>query len=139
MNPGKLNHRIKFSQQTGTPINEYGGSTPVYTPAVCSDTVPTDVTWGSLEPIKQWNQAAIEAGANILNGDKVLIIRYRKNFTPTKSMIFEDLNNPGDIFTVHSILPYYPGSKSSFENNQQTVYKDQVFVFILGKKRDKQS
>jgi hypothetical protein len=65
-----------------------------------------------------------------------LIIRYRKNFTPTKDMIFEDLNNPGDIYTVHAISPYYPGTKAMYQNSQQTVYKDNVFVFILGIKRD---
>lgn len=135
MNPGKFNHRIKFSQVTSGEANEYGGVDPTLVPVVCSQTDPTDTTWGSLEPIKQWNQAAIEAGANVLNGDKMLVIRWRSSFQPTKSMIFEDLNNPGEIYTVHSITPYYPGTKASFQNAQDTVYKDQVFVFILGKKR----
>ena len=134
MNPGKLNHRIRFKQQVATP-NDSGGSTVSYTPVVCSETDPTDVTWGDLQPIKQWNQSAMEAGASILNGDRTLVIRWRSSFYPTKSMIFEDLNNPGDEYTVHSILPYYPGSKSTFQNTDAMVYKDQVFVFILGKKR----
>ncbi len=135
MNPGKLNHRIKFSQEVAT-ANDFGGQTVTFVPVVCSETTPTDTTWGDLQPIKQYNQLAIEAGASLLNGDKILIIRYRKNFQPTKSMIFEDLNNPGDAYTVHSISPYYPGQKAAFQNTEQKVYKDNVFIFILGKKRD---
>lgn len=136
MNPGKLNHRIKFSQEVSTPNpNGAGGQIVTTIPVVCSETTPTDTTWGDLQPIKQWNQLAIEAGASVLNGDRTLVIRYRQGFYPTKSMIFEDLNNPGDIYTVHSILPTYPGSKSTFQNADAAVYKDQVFVFILGKKR----
>lgn len=135
MNPGKLNHRIQFSQTSPSTPDASGGVNEIITPVVCSDTTPTNVTWGSLEPIKQYNQLAIEAGASILNGDKILVIRYRNMFQPTKSMIFEDLNNPGDIYTVHSITPYYPGTKASFQNTQAVVYKDQVFIFILGVKR----
>lgn len=134
MNPGKLNHRLRFSQETDT-INDAGGSTESEIPVVCSDTVPTDVTWGSVEPIKQWNQQAMEAGANVFNGDRMIVIRFRMTFTPTKSMLIYDLNNPGDVYTVHSLLPFDPGTKSSFQNSQQTPYKDQKFVFILGKKR----
>lgn len=137
MNPGKLNHRIKFSQEVSSANpNGSGGQVITFEPVVCSDTAPTDTTWGDLQPIKQYNQLAIEAGASLLNGDKMLVMRYRKNFTPTKSMIFEDLNNPGDVYTVHSISPYYPGQKAAFQNTESTVYKDQVFIFILGKKRD---
>jgi len=134
MNPGKLNHRIRFFQETSTQ-NSSGGAVATNVPVVCSQTIPTDVTWGDLQPIKQYHQWAIEAGASVLNGDKTLVIRYRKAFTPTKSMLFEDLNNPGDIYTVHAISPFYPGTKSSFQNTEATVYKDQVFVFILGIKR----
>lgn len=134
MNPGKLNHRLQFSQEVSTQ-NIYGGADIILMPVVCSQTVPTNVTWGSVEPIKQWNQVAMEAGASVLNGDRQIVIRYREMFYPTKSMIIEDLNNPGDIYTVHSILPYYPGTKSTFQNTEKTVYKDQVFVFILAKKR----
>lgn len=134
MNPGKLNHRIRFMQEVATPDGN-GGSVMTTEPVVCSETTPTDVTWGDLQPIKQWNQAAFEAGLSVENGDKMLIIRYRKNFQPTKSMIFEDLNNPGDTYTVRAISPYQPGSKSTFQNTDQTVYKDQVYVFIMGVKR----
>jgi hypothetical protein len=134
MNPGKLNHRIQFALETSVP-NTYGGVSISLVPVVCSETVPTDVTWGDLQPIRQYHQSAIEAGANVMNGDKVLKIRYRKMFYPTKGMIFYDLNNPGDTFTVHAILPYDPGTKSAFQSNQSTVYKDQIFIFILGIKR----
>lgn len=134
MNPGKLNHRLKFSQETPS-VNDSGGQSVTYTPCNVSQSAPTDTTWGSLEPIKQWNQLAFEAGASVLNGDRIAVIRWRSSFYPTKSMVFEDLNNPGDIYTVHSVLPYQPGSKSSFQNSDQTVYKDQVYIFILGKKR----
>lgn len=135
MNPGQLNHRIKFSLETATQ-NASGGSSVSYTPVVCSDTVPTDVTWGDLQPISsRYKELAVELGATVFNTSKMLRIRYRKNFTPTKAMIFEDLNYPGDIYIIHSILPYYPGTKSTFQNNQQTVYKDNVWVYIIGIKR----
>jgi len=134
MNPGKLNHRLKFSQQVSIP-NDSGGATVTTTPVVISDTVPTDTTWGSLEPIKQWEQVRLEGFATVLDSDRVAVIRYRKSVQITKSMIFEDLNNPGNVYTVHSILPYQPGSKSTFQNTDQQVYKDQVYVFILAKLR----
>jgi len=134
MNPGKLNHRIRFFKEVSA-LNSSGGAVLTETPLVCSQTAPTDVTWGDLQPIKQYHQWAIEAGATVLNGDKTLVIRYRSMFTPQKGYLFEDLNNPGDIYTVHAISPYYPGTKSSFQNTEATVYKDQVFVFILGIKR----
>jgi hypothetical protein len=134
MNPGKLNHRLKFSLQVSD-INDSGGATVTTIPVVISDTVPTDTTWGSLEPIKQWEQVRLEGFATVLDSDRVAIIRYRKSVTITKNMIFEDLNNPGAEYTIHSILPYQPGSKSTFQNTDQQVYKDQVYVFILAKLR----
>lgn len=126
MNPGKLNHRIKFYslQSVG---NIYGG--------VTANRIELITTWGSLEPIKQYNQTAIEAGASVLNGDKMLVIRYRKSFTPIKNMEFEDLNTAGDIYTVRAILPYWPGTMATFQTKQDKVYKDTNFVFILGTKR----
>lgn len=127
MNPGQLNHRVKFSQLNGNTQNEFGGSTPTEKVIL--------TTWGRLEPIKQYNQWANEAGASYLNGDKMLVIRYRSGFTPTKDMIFEDLNNPGDTYTVRSVSPFWPGVKQAFESQQSTVYKDNVYVFILGIKR----
>lgn len=138
MNPGKLNHRIRFAQLISA-TDQYGATTPDETPVVCSEIIPTDVTWGSLEPLSRvgvYNQLAQELGASVFNLSKILVLRYRKNFTPLKNMIFEDLNYPGDIYTVHSITPYYPGTKSQFQNNQQQVYKDNVFVFVVGIKRD---
>lgn len=137
MNPGKLNHRIKFSLETSTQ-NASGGSVVTLEPVCCSDTIPNDVTWGDLQPLSRvsiYNQLAVELGASAFNLSKILVIRYRKNFTPAKNMIFEDLNTPGDIYTVHSIVPYYPGTKSQFQNSQQQVYKDKVYIFVVGIKR----
>lgn len=127
MNPGKLNHRIKFSQPTVV-ISPSGGQTPSYTEVL--------TTWGSLEPIRQYSQLAQEAGASVLNGDKQLVIRRRDSFTPTKDLIFEDLNNPGDIYTVHAILPYWEGAQSKFQNSQSAPYHDQYYIFIFGRKRE---
>lgn len=135
MNPGKLNHRIRFAEKGVASTDAYGGVTVSETPCVVSEVEPTDVTWGSLEPIRQYNQAALEAGANILRGDKTLIIRYRNNWQPKKDMIFEDLNNAGDIYTVHAILPYWPGTKPGFQNSQDTVYRDKNYIYIVGVKR----
>lgn len=127
MNPGKLNHRIKFTQLTGSTPDEFGGVTAIQTELL--------TTWGSLEPIKQYQQYSLQGAASILNGDKILIIRNRAAFTPAKDMIFEDLNNAGDVYTIHSILPYWPGTSVGFQSNQQTTYRDNFFTFILGIKR----
>ena len=127
MNPGKLNHRIKFTQLIASIPDSFGGVTAIQTELL--------TTWGSLEPIKQYQQLALEGFASVLNGDRILVIRYRKGFTPSKDMIFEDLNTPGDTYTIHSILPYWPGSASAFQNSQSTPYQDTNFVFILGTKR----
>lgn len=139
MNPGKLNHRLKFSQQTGM-SNTSGGTTVSLSPLVLSDTAPTDVTWGSLEPIKQWNQLVMNAAASVLDQDRICIIRYRVLFGSSPAIFFkdtefEDLNNPGIFYMVHSVLPYQPGSKSTFQNTDQQVYKDNVWVFMLVKVR----
>lgn len=137
MNPGKLNHRIKFSLETST-VDQFGGVSVVSHPVVCSDTVPTDTTWGSLEPMSNrsaYNQLFVELGATVFNLSKMLAIRWRKSFTPTKAMIFEDLNNPGDIYTVHAIMPYYPSVKTTMVSNDQKPFKDQVFILIVGIKR----
>lgn len=127
MNPGKLNHRIKFTQLTASTPDEYGGVVPVHEEVL--------TTWGSLEPIRQYQQYALEGAASVLNGDKILVIRKRNGFTPLKDMIFEDLNTPGDTYTIHSILPYWPGTQSSFQGNQSSTYRDNFFIFILGTKR----
>jgi SPP1 family predicted phage head-tail adaptor len=126
MNPGKLNHRIKFYQLTNT-VSASGGNTPSLTEIL--------TTWGSLEPVRQYNQLAIEAGASVLNGDKQLIIRKRDSFMPEKDMVFDDLNNPGDSFTVHAILPYWEGTSAKFQNTQSAVYHDNYYWFIVGVKR----
>src|SRR4051812_42818054 len=100
MNPGKLNHRLQFKKQVST-RNSSGGSIVSYTDLVVSETTPTNVTWGSLEPIKQWNQLAIETGASVMTQDRVAIVRYRNLFGSNpgaffKDTEFEDLNNPGN-------------------------------------------
>jgi len=133
MNPAKLNHRIRFAQLSST-TDQYGGNTATESPVVVTDT-GSDTTWGGLEPIRQYQQAGLEAYASVLNESKILTIRFRSFFTPTKDMIFEDLNTPGDIYTIHSILPYWPGAKVTFQNLDDKVYKDRNFVFILGVKR----
>lgn len=126
MNPAKLNHRIKFAQEESTQ-NEYGGSVMELVPVVCSDIAPADVTWGDLRPVKQYNQLAIEAGASVLNGDKILIIRYRSSFTPSKSMLFQDITE-GVWYTIHAILPYD-------EKQKNDVFQDAKFVYVVGAKR----
>ncbi len=134
MNAGQFNHRIKFSKEVTT-LDQYGGGAPELIPEYVSDTYPNDTTWGALEPIKQWNQMALQLGETDFNQTRILTLRYRNNWQPEKDMVFEDLNHAGDIYTIHSILPYYPGSKSTFQNSQKTVYKDNVYIFIVGIKR----
>lgn len=120
MNPGELNHKITFFQLSGSGPDEFGGRTAIQTEIL--------TTWGSLVPLKQNQQLALEGAASVLNGDKILIIRNRNSFKPAKDMIFQDLNTPEDIYTIHSILPYWPGNK-----NQN--FQDNFFTFILGIKR----
>lgn len=121
MNPAKLNHRIKFIGLSEPTADEYGGVTAIETDLL--------TTWGSLVPIKQNNQLALEAGASVLNGDKVLIIRKRNSFTPAKDMKFQDLNNPDDFYTVHSILPIVESQ------TKNTPFNDKWYIQILGVKR----
>lgn len=129
MNIGRLNHRIKFSRITITQ-NDSGGAVSTLEPVVVSEYEPTDVTWGELKPVTQRNQLALEAGASVLNGDKILLIRKRALFTPEKEMLFEDLNNAGDVYTIHAILPYYE------QSSKQDPYKDNEYIIILGTKRN---
>lgn len=127
MNPGKLNKRIRFQLITNTK-NQFGGTTPVVTNSL--------VTWGSLSPIRQYNQVAIEAGATVLNGDIILIIRYRKGWQPLKNMLFMDESTPNIVYIIKSILPYYPGIKTTFENSQNKPYQDKLFIYIVGVKTE---
>lgn len=129
MNSARLNHRIKFSQITITQ-NDSGGAVSTLVPVAVSEINPTDVTWGELKPVSARNQLALDAGASVLNGDKILMIRKRAMFTPEKDMLFEDLNTPGDVYTIHAILPYY-------ENEyKQQPYRDSEYITILGTKRN---
>lgn len=134
MNPGKLNHKIRFIQEVATQ-NASGGTTMTTVPVVCSDGPDTDITRGSLEPLSRvgiYNQLANELGSTVFNLGKICIIRNRKSFRPDKTMLFEDVNTPGDIYTIHSVAPYWPGTKSTFQSSQEQVYKDNVYVFIVG-------
>ena len=143
MNPGLFNKRIRFFVETATQ-NEYGGSVTTLTPLsnVSPDAKDGDhtATWGALEPIRQYHQFAIEAGASVMNGDRFLKIRKRASFYPTKDMVFQDISDPNntnpDTYTIISVLPYWPGAKASFQNGQETAYHDQYFVWMLGVKRN---
>lgn len=127
MNPGKLNHRIKFSRLVSTQ-NESMGAVAAFEAVTVSDTDTPDTTWGDLRPPRYNDQLALEAGASVLNDDKVLKIRYRTNFTPTKDMMFEDVQ-AGQKYTVHAIIPYDEKTKNG-------VFEDKKFIYILGKKRE---
>lgn len=127
MNPGKLNKRIKFIQLVNND-DGYGGTNPTYTDIL--------TTWGALEPIRQYNQLAIEAGASVLNEDTTLIIRARNGFRPDKSMLFTDQSDPTKVWAIKSVLPYYPGTKQGFESKQDAVYHDKEFVYIVGIKTE---
>ncbi len=127
MNPGQLNRRVKFIELTSAK-NEYGGTTPQRTTAL--------ETWGSLSPVRQYNQIAIEAGATAGNGDIILIIRYRNAFEPKINMLFIDKQTPDVVYTIKSILPYYPGSKVTFENSDTKPYQNKYFIYIVGVKTE---
>jgi len=130
MNPGQFNRRIKFYQITSTE-SQYGGSTPVITNLL--------TTWGSLKPFKQYNQNTLSGDATPLLGDITCIIRYRDSFAPAENMLFRDVSdpaNPGPLYSIKAISSYFPGTKLSFENNQETVYQSKLFVFMVGVKQD---
>jgi SPP1 family predicted phage head-tail adaptor len=127
MNPGKLNKRIQFIELTNVK-NNYGGTTPVQTPSI--------ETWGSLEPIRQYNQMAIEAGATAENGDRIMIVRYRKGWQPKANMLFVNLTEPNIVYTIKTISPYYPGTKAIFQNAQDSVYQDQQYIYVVGVRTD---
>jgi SPP1 family predicted phage head-tail adaptor len=126
MNPGVFNKRIKFIQVSSTQ-NEFGGAAPIETDIL--------TTWGSLEPVRQYNQWAIEAGASVLNQDRILKIRYRESFQPSKSMLFIDESAPDTAYTIHAISPYWPGTKTGFEVADDKVYQDKRYLYIVGVKR----
>lgn len=140
MNPGLFNKRIKFFKETVVQ-NEFAGSetSMIAVPNVSPDAADQSATFGSLEPIRQYNQFAIEAGASILNGDRILKIRRRAGFYPSKDMIFQDISDPSnaspDTYTIVTVLPYWPGTKSAFQNSQESAYHDQYFIYIIGVKR----
>lgn len=127
MNPGKLNRRLQFIELTNQK-NEYGGTTALQTPTI--------ETWGSLEPIKQYNQIAIEAGATAENGDRIAIIRYRASWKPKVNMLFVNQSEPGIVYTIKSISPYYPGAIANFQNKQESVYQDREYIYIVGIRTD---
>lgn len=127
MNPGKLNRRIKFIELTHVE-NEYGGTTPQQTASL--------TTWGSLEPIRQYNQIAIEAGATAENGDRILIIRYRQSWQPTTNMLFVNESEDDIVYTVKSILPYYPGYNRNTLRDENKVFQDKEYIYIVGVRTD---
>lgn len=127
MNPGKLNRRIKFISLSSTK-NEYGGTTPVQTPEI--------TTWGSLEPIKQYNQMAIEAGATTENGDRILVIRYRASWQPKANMLFVNESEDNIVYTIKSILPYYPGFNRNTLRDENKVFQDKEYIYIVGIRTD---
>jgi SPP1 family predicted phage head-tail adaptor len=131
MNPGQFNKRVQFLQITYVK-NEFGGTTPNLTPIL--------TTWGALTPYREYRQSVMQAGATTLESNIVLKIRYRDSFQPNESMKFRDVSDSDDvnspIYSIVSVLPYYPGAKLTFENNQETVYQDRLFRWIVGTKED---
>jgi SPP1 family predicted phage head-tail adaptor len=131
MNPGQFNKRIKFIKITGTP-DIYGGRIATYTDFL--------TTWGSLEPMRQYNQLSFAAGTSELNEDVILKLRYRESFRPDKTFLFVDVSDPTEInapiYSIKSVLPYYPGTKIGFENNQETAYQNKLFIYIIGVKTE---
>lgn len=129
MNPGTLNRRIKFIQQTSVQ-NEYGGTEPVFTDLI--------TTWGRIEPVRQYNQFALSAGASVLNGDVTLIIRFRNDFSPAVNMLFQDVSKDmfPQVYTIKAISEYDPGTKSGFQVADNKPYNHSWYIYIVGVKMD---
>lgn len=140
MNPGQLNKRVQFLTNTSTK-NDYGGTQYITEPCSnVSDGIDDSVTWGSLEPYRQYKQLTETADIAQLDSAIVLKIRYRNSFTPTKSMLFRDVSDPNEIepplYSIQSILPYFPGAKQSFQASNDVVFQNKKFVWIVGIKTD---
>jgi hypothetical protein len=140
MNPGQLNRRVQFFTNTSTE-NEFGGSSYITEPCYgVSEGADSSVTWGSLEPYRQYKQIRETADITQLDSAIVLKIRYRNGFTPNKSMLFRDISDlpTGEqpMYVIQSILPYYPGAKQSFQSNADVVYNIRKFIWIVGVKTD---
>jgi hypothetical protein len=138
MNPGQLNRRVQFFENISTK-NDYGGTEYVTQPCPnVSDGTDTSVTWGSLEPYRQYHQITQTADITQLDSAIILKIRFRESFIPTKSMIFRDVSD-GDgqqLYGIQSILPYYPGAKASFQASNDVVFNQKKFIWIVGVKTD---
>jgi len=91
--PGRFRSLITFFQQS-TVLTEYGGSKASLEPIL--------TTYAVQEKLSDRNQFAIEAGASILNQDCWYVIRYRKDFTPQKDMIFIC---GGVTYVIRGIIP----------------------------------
>lgn len=130
-NPGQFNKRIEFLRIT-TIQNQYGGTTPTITPIL--------TTFGALTPYREYNQQVNTGGDTALESNRVLTIRFRNSFTPKNDMLFRDVSDPNEInpaiYTIKSILPYYPGTKVTFENNSQIAYQNKRYVYMIGVKQD---
>ncbi len=140
MNPGQFNRRIQFFQNISTQ-NEYGGTEYITQPCPgVSEGADTSVTWGSLEPYRQYKQLTEVADISQLDSAIVLKIRYRDSFKPDKSMLFRDIsdipNGEQPMYAIQSILPYYPGAKSSFQAANDVVFNIRKFIWIVGVKTD---
>lgn len=138
MNPGQLNRRVQFFENISTQ-NDYGGTEYVTQPCPnVSQGTDTSVTWGSLEPYRQYKQLTETADVAQLDSAIVLKIRYRESFTPTKSMLFRDISDTDgqQLYAIQSILPYYPGAKQSFQAANDVVFNPKKFIWIVGVKTD---
>lgn len=140
MNPGQFNKRIQFLKNISTK-NEFGGTQYITEPCTnVSEGTDTSVTWGSLEPYRQYKQLVETAGVSELDGAIVLKIRFRDSFYPDKSMTFRDISDPNEIdpviYSIQAILPYYPGAKQSFQSTTDVVFKNKNFVWVVGIKTD---
>lgn len=129
MNAGRLNKRIKFIGLSSTDDGS-GGSVSTETDLI--------TTWGALEAMNMGRtvQQATEAGISVLNETRILIIRYRASFTPTKDMLFVDMDFPDEKYTIVSSTPYWPGSKTGFEAKDDVAFQNKRYIYILGVKRD---
>lgn len=89
MNPGKLDRRITFGDFLSVE-NEFQDYVITF--------VPVLVTWANVKPLDGSRQ--LEAGEQVITQGYKFIIRYRRDFEPTKDMRIEYL---GNYYTIHSV------------------------------------
>lgn len=98
IDPGRFRYKIDFYTVT-TQRKEFGGQEPTYTLSRSTRAVMERI---ETRASSVYAQLAIEAGANMMTGDVYYVVRWTKEWEPTKNMIA--LVN-GQTYEIRGIIP----------------------------------